>query len=248
MGGDAEGAEARSGGDPGGQVGERSVEGGPADGGDGGADGQAGGHVAGVVVFLGRFRSVLRTYAAFLAGTNRMRWRRFLLFNTAGGDHLGRDLHLRLLRGGQRPSQRLEYHQPRPRRRRRDRHRRRLHHRAPPRRQAHRQSRSRLPRTARPRLTSAQTGSVTQRQVLGRGARSTSMSAAASCGGFGVPRSRWRGLQRWILANLATGPSARRDSGEQHQSHPVTTRNARRLRSSPRPEASQPPTQTRRSR
>jgi membrane protein DedA with SNARE-associated domain len=37
------------------------------------------------VVFFGRFVSVLRTYAAFLAGTNRMEWRRFLFFNAAGG-------------------------------------------------------------------------------------------------------------------------------------------------------------------
>jgi len=39
----------------------------------------------GKVVFFGRFVSVLRTYAAFLAGTNRMAWRRFLVFNAAGG-------------------------------------------------------------------------------------------------------------------------------------------------------------------
>jgi membrane protein DedA with SNARE-associated domain len=39
----------------------------------------------GPVVFFGRFVSVLRTYAAFLAGTNRMRWRTFLVFNAAGG-------------------------------------------------------------------------------------------------------------------------------------------------------------------
>ncbi len=39
----------------------------------------------GKVVFFGRFVSVLRTYAAFLAGTNRMSWWRFLLFNAAGG-------------------------------------------------------------------------------------------------------------------------------------------------------------------
>jgi len=39
----------------------------------------------GKVVFFGRFVSVLRTYAAFLAGTNRMEWRRFLVFNAAGG-------------------------------------------------------------------------------------------------------------------------------------------------------------------
>ncbi len=39
----------------------------------------------GKVVFFGRFVSVLRTYAAFLAGTNRMRWWRFLVFNAAGG-------------------------------------------------------------------------------------------------------------------------------------------------------------------
>ncbi|MGC8471376.1 MAG: DedA family protein [Acidimicrobiales bacterium] len=39
----------------------------------------------GVVVFFGRFVSVLRTYAAFLAGTTRMRYRRFLFFNASGG-------------------------------------------------------------------------------------------------------------------------------------------------------------------
>lgn len=39
----------------------------------------------GKVVFFGRFVSVLRTYAAFLAGTNRMRWRSFLVYNAAGG-------------------------------------------------------------------------------------------------------------------------------------------------------------------
>ena len=39
----------------------------------------------GKVVFFGRFVSVLRTYAAFLAGTNRMRWSRFLVYNAAGG-------------------------------------------------------------------------------------------------------------------------------------------------------------------
>ncbi len=39
----------------------------------------------GKVVFFGRFVSVLRTYAAFLAGTARMPWLRFLAFNAAGG-------------------------------------------------------------------------------------------------------------------------------------------------------------------
>ena len=39
----------------------------------------------GKVVFFGRFVSVLRTYAAFLAGTNRMRWWHFVVFNAAGG-------------------------------------------------------------------------------------------------------------------------------------------------------------------
>src|SRR6266853_2280595 len=38
----------------------------------------------GKVVFFGRFVTVLRAWAAFLAGTNRMRWPRFLLFNAAG--------------------------------------------------------------------------------------------------------------------------------------------------------------------
>ena len=37
------------------------------------------------VVFFGRFVSILRTYAAFLAGTSRMRWRQFLPANAAGG-------------------------------------------------------------------------------------------------------------------------------------------------------------------
>jgi membrane protein DedA with SNARE-associated domain len=39
----------------------------------------------GEVVFFGRFVSILRAYAAFLAGTTRMPWRRFLVFNAAGG-------------------------------------------------------------------------------------------------------------------------------------------------------------------
>ena len=39
----------------------------------------------GKVVFFGRFVSILRTYAAFLAGTNHMSWRRFLVFNALGG-------------------------------------------------------------------------------------------------------------------------------------------------------------------
>jgi len=38
----------------------------------------------GKVVFFGRFVAVLRAWTAFLAGTNRMRWPRFLLFNAAG--------------------------------------------------------------------------------------------------------------------------------------------------------------------
>jgi membrane protein DedA with SNARE-associated domain len=36
-------------------------------------------------VFLGRFISLLRTWAAFLAGVNRMCWRTFLFYNAAGG-------------------------------------------------------------------------------------------------------------------------------------------------------------------
>ena len=39
----------------------------------------------GKVVFFGRFITVLRMLAAFLAGVNRMEWRRFLLANAAGG-------------------------------------------------------------------------------------------------------------------------------------------------------------------
>jgi membrane protein DedA with SNARE-associated domain len=36
-------------------------------------------------VFFGRFVAVLRAWAAFLAGTNRMHWPTFLVFNAAGG-------------------------------------------------------------------------------------------------------------------------------------------------------------------
>src|SRR5215470_17800285 len=36
------------------------------------------------VVFVGRFIFVLRIYAAFLAGTSRMRWHRFLVANATG--------------------------------------------------------------------------------------------------------------------------------------------------------------------
>jgi membrane protein DedA with SNARE-associated domain len=39
----------------------------------------------GKVVFWGRFVSILRTWAAFLAGANHMDWPRFLFFNAAGG-------------------------------------------------------------------------------------------------------------------------------------------------------------------
>ena len=39
----------------------------------------------GKVVFFGRFVALLRTFAAMLAGANRMYWPRFLLFNAAGG-------------------------------------------------------------------------------------------------------------------------------------------------------------------
>jgi membrane protein DedA with SNARE-associated domain len=39
----------------------------------------------GRVVFFGRFVSILRTYAAFLAGTNRMPYGRFFAFNASGG-------------------------------------------------------------------------------------------------------------------------------------------------------------------
>lgn len=37
------------------------------------------------VVFFGRFVSVLRTYAAFLAGTSQMQWRKFVVANASGG-------------------------------------------------------------------------------------------------------------------------------------------------------------------
>jgi len=36
-------------------------------------------------VFFGRFIAVLRAWSAFLAGVNHMHWRKFLIFNAAGG-------------------------------------------------------------------------------------------------------------------------------------------------------------------
>jgi membrane protein DedA with SNARE-associated domain len=39
----------------------------------------------GKVVFFGRWVSILRAYAAFLAGTSKMRWYRFLIANALGG-------------------------------------------------------------------------------------------------------------------------------------------------------------------
>ena len=39
----------------------------------------------GKIVFFGRFVAVLRAWAAFLAGTNRMPWPSFLLYNALGG-------------------------------------------------------------------------------------------------------------------------------------------------------------------
>jgi membrane protein DedA with SNARE-associated domain len=36
-------------------------------------------------VFFGRFVAVLRAWAAFLAGVNHMQWRKFLIYNAAGG-------------------------------------------------------------------------------------------------------------------------------------------------------------------
>jgi membrane protein DedA with SNARE-associated domain len=39
----------------------------------------------GKIVFFGRFVAILRTFAAFLSGVNRLSWPRFLAFNAAGG-------------------------------------------------------------------------------------------------------------------------------------------------------------------
>ena len=39
----------------------------------------------GLVVFFGRFVSILRTYVAFLARASLMHWRRFLVYNACGG-------------------------------------------------------------------------------------------------------------------------------------------------------------------
>ena len=39
----------------------------------------------GVVVFFGRFIAFLRVFAALLAGSNRMPWKRFLIWNALGG-------------------------------------------------------------------------------------------------------------------------------------------------------------------
>src|SRR5258707_15006392 len=43
----------------------------------------------GKIVFFGRFVAFLRTYAALLAGMNRMSWPHFLLMNAFGGNWLG---------------------------------------------------------------------------------------------------------------------------------------------------------------
>ena len=43
------------------------------------------GRYGGAIVFFGRFVAVLRAAAAVLAGANCMPWRRFLVFNAAGG-------------------------------------------------------------------------------------------------------------------------------------------------------------------
>ncbi len=53
----------------------------------------------GTVVFAGRFVTVLRTYAAFLAGLNEMRWPRFTAFR-GGGRGLVRRLRVRRVRSG----------------------------------------------------------------------------------------------------------------------------------------------------
>jgi len=39
----------------------------------------------GKIVFFGRFVALLRTYAALLAGANRMKWPHFLVMNAQGG-------------------------------------------------------------------------------------------------------------------------------------------------------------------
>ena len=39
----------------------------------------------GMIVFFGRFVAILRTYAALLAGANRMSWHHFLIMNALGG-------------------------------------------------------------------------------------------------------------------------------------------------------------------
>jgi len=41
-------------------------------------------------VFFGRFIAILRAFAAFLAGVNRLPWPRFLLFNALGRASFGR--------------------------------------------------------------------------------------------------------------------------------------------------------------
>ena len=39
----------------------------------------------GKIVFFGRFVAILRTFAAFLSGVNKLPWGRFILFNALGG-------------------------------------------------------------------------------------------------------------------------------------------------------------------
>ena len=106
----------------------------------------------GSVVFFGRFVSVLRTYAAFLAGTNRMRWRKFLVFNAAGGIIWAAIYTFLSYALGNSLRNAVGHHQLRPRRRRGGRHRDRHRDRAAQEQPARGRRRGRLPRSPQ-RLT-----------------------------------------------------------------------------------------------
>jgi membrane protein DedA with SNARE-associated domain len=52
----------------------------------------------GAIVFFARFAALLRTFAALLAGTNRMPWPHFLFYKAAGGTGLVVDCRYRRIR------------------------------------------------------------------------------------------------------------------------------------------------------
>jgi membrane protein DedA with SNARE-associated domain len=104
----------------------------------------------GTVVFFGRFVSILRICAAFLAGANRMRWPRFAVLNAAGGITWAASWGHHRLQLRHSRTARLRQDQPAARRRRPLRQHRRRGLATPPLAAARNRRRGRLPRPAHP--------------------------------------------------------------------------------------------------